>query len=170
MLKFKQYQYQTDACNALVRCFAGQSKWERKDIVSRTKVYSVHYLVLLTFVWWREWKIINHIDWDKLNNNINNLEYCTYSYNNWHTCNILNKKTKNIIVWEWKNCHNSKQIFVYLNWEYMWEFWWCWEISRKFDLQKWSIHRSMKKQRPLFWYKFILWWEKWKSTIVYKNK
>lgn len=36
MLKFKQYQYQTDACNALIRCFAGQSKWERKDIVSRT--------------------------------------------------------------------------------------------------------------------------------------
>lgn len=36
MLKFKQYQYQTDACDAVIRCFTGQQKGQRKEIVSRT--------------------------------------------------------------------------------------------------------------------------------------
>ena len=34
-LKFKQHQYQTDATNAVVNIFSGQTKWHRKDIVSR---------------------------------------------------------------------------------------------------------------------------------------
>ncbi len=34
-LKFKQQQYQTDATNAVVNIFAGQTKWYRKDIVGR---------------------------------------------------------------------------------------------------------------------------------------
>lgn len=34
-LKFKQQQYQTDATNAVVWCFLGQTKWYRKDIWDR---------------------------------------------------------------------------------------------------------------------------------------
>jgi type III restriction enzyme len=34
-LKFKQQQYQTDATNAVVNCFIGQTKWFRKDIMDR---------------------------------------------------------------------------------------------------------------------------------------
>lgn len=34
-LKFKQQQYQTDATNAVVNCFYGQSKWIRKNIYDR---------------------------------------------------------------------------------------------------------------------------------------
>jgi len=34
-LKFKQHQYQTDATNAVVNIFSGQTKWYRKDIVGR---------------------------------------------------------------------------------------------------------------------------------------
>ena len=34
-LKFKQHQYQTDATNAVVDIFSGQTKWLRKDIVGR---------------------------------------------------------------------------------------------------------------------------------------
>ena len=33
--KFKQQQYQADATNAVVRCFAGQKKGHRKDMVDR---------------------------------------------------------------------------------------------------------------------------------------
>ena len=33
---------------------------------------------------------INHIDGDKANNDIDNLEYCSCEYNNWHFRNILN--------------------------------------------------------------------------------
>ena len=37
-LKFKQQQYQIDATDSLVRCFLGQTKWQRKDIVGRRTI------------------------------------------------------------------------------------------------------------------------------------
>jgi type III restriction enzyme len=39
-LIFKQQQYQTDATNAIVRTFAGQTKGERKEIASRTGLFA----------------------------------------------------------------------------------------------------------------------------------
>lgn len=134
---------------------------------NKWKHYSVHSLVLLSFIWERNWRIINHIDWNRLNNNINNLEYCTYSYNNWHTSNILWKKPKNIIVWKGKMCHNSRQIFVYKEWEFLWEYRWTWEIARKFNLNSSSVCRSMHKWKHLYWYRFVIWDEKWESKIVF---
>ena len=35
-LKFKQQQYQYDATMAVVNCFIGQSKGERKELIGRT--------------------------------------------------------------------------------------------------------------------------------------
>ena len=37
-LKFKQQQYQTDATDAVVNCFVGQTKGLRKDIADRRTV------------------------------------------------------------------------------------------------------------------------------------
>lgn len=37
-LKFKEQQYQIDATESLVRCFAGQTKGYRKETVGRTTV------------------------------------------------------------------------------------------------------------------------------------
>lgn len=34
-------------------------------------------------------KCINHIDGDKSNNSLDNLEWCSYAYNNWHRYNRL---------------------------------------------------------------------------------
>ena len=39
-LKFKQQQYQADATDAVVRCFAGQTKGKRKEIVGRTGLFA----------------------------------------------------------------------------------------------------------------------------------
>ena len=49
------------------------------------KTIKVHKLVALLFIWERTpWLQINHIDWNKQNNNVSNLEYCTASYNTSH--------------------------------------------------------------------------------------
>lgn len=51
----------------------------------RAQNKTVHRLVALAFIPNPKNKpCINHIDGDKLNNNINNLEWCTYSENNLH--------------------------------------------------------------------------------------
>ena len=38
-LKFKQQQYQRDATMAVVNCFGGQNKGERKEIIGRTRLF-----------------------------------------------------------------------------------------------------------------------------------
>ena len=57
-----------------------------------SKMYTVHRLVLSTFnpIDGMDELLVNHKDEDKTNNNLNNLEWCTYSYNN--TYNDRHKK------------------------------------------------------------------------------
>lgn len=46
------------------------------------KKYSVHRLIATTFLEQEKGKnIVNHIDGNKLNNNVNNLEWCDYKHN-----------------------------------------------------------------------------------------
>lgn len=52
------------------------------------KVFKIHRAVAETFIPNKEYKpTINHIDGNKLNNNINNLEWATYSENTIHAVN-----------------------------------------------------------------------------------
>ncbi|KKP97229.1 MAG: HNH endonuclease family protein [Candidatus Moranbacteria bacterium GW2011_GWD2_36_12] len=54
----------------------------------KRKEYLVHRLVALTFLRKKKNRtIVNHKDCDKKNNNVNNLEFCTYSENAIHAYN-----------------------------------------------------------------------------------
>jgi len=50
--------------------------WKRKKL-------TVHRLVMLVFIWESNLQV-NHIDWDKSNNHLSNLEYCTAKENTNH--------------------------------------------------------------------------------------
>ena len=53
------------------------------------KNWKVHRLVISSFIWLLEWYEINHKDWNKQNNNLENLEQITKSENHIHKFRIL---------------------------------------------------------------------------------
>lgn len=63
------------------------------------KTLKVHRIVLKEFVWQSELQC-NHIDWDKTNNNIDNLEYVTNSENQKHKYSVLGHicKTRKSVI------------------------------------------------------------------------
>ena len=65
-------------------------------ITIRKKSYKIHRLVAENFLPKIDGKpVVNHIDGDKLNNNVNNLEWCTQSENVQHAWNNgLNNRTR----------------------------------------------------------------------------
>ena len=63
-----------------------------KDESGVWKRVKVHVAVMLTFVGPRpEGLVINHIDGDKTNNALDNLEYCTQLANEHHSLTVLGK-------------------------------------------------------------------------------
>ena len=66
-----------------------------------TKSFSIHRLVALHFITNPENKPqVNHIDKNRSNNNVNNLEWCTSLENNLHKCATLDQTTnQNLKIW-----------------------------------------------------------------------
>ena len=63
----------------------------------KRKMRSVHILVAKTFLKQRcKTDIVNHKDGNKQNNNLENLEWISYSENNKHSYNTLNRKIARI--------------------------------------------------------------------------
>ncbi len=88
------------------------------------KTKTVHRIILSTFKWDSLYEC-NHIDWNKSNNNIDNLEWCTHSENIIHRKEKLWYKslfeTNHPFVWlKWGDCPNSKKINQYtIDWKYI---------------------------------------------------
>lgn len=82
-------------------------------------------------------KYINHIDSNKLNNSLDNLEWCTNSYNvlhGWHSGNRIHK--------------NNTQVVVYKNEEYIGTYKSIRECGKVLNLDRHKIARILKGELP----------------------
>lgn len=104
------------------------TKWYKVVILSKNNkknIFRVHRLLATHFLETVEWKtLINHKDWNKLNNNLSNLEWCTYSENNIHAVNVLHKANYNRMKWvammdlDWNVIKEFKSMSE--AWKYLW--------------------------------------------------
>jgi hypothetical protein len=107
----------------------------------KTKTRLIHHLVWEAFIW-KKWKlVINHIDWDKLNNRIDNLEYCTHSQNTKHAYDtwLIDKKKisgkNSYLYWMyWKLHHRSRSVCQYTK---EGEFIEIWDSIRSVQREMW---------------------------------
>ena len=86
------------------------------QVTLKWKSVRIHRLVAKYFIWDIEWKIINHIDWNKLNNHFSNLEIWTHLDNMKHAKenNLMCKWKSHYLFWKVKdNHHCSKKVWVY---------------------------------------------------------
>lgn len=127
----------------------------------KVKIYSVHRLILLTFKWPSKLDV-NHINWDKSDNRLENLEYCTKSENMKHTFIYLWNVPHN--KWKfWKNNHSSKKVNQYTkNWKFIKTWYSLSDISRELWINIWSITNCCK------WHKNYshAWWFIFKYHIT----
>lgn len=75
----------------ILATFITKEGYETVDI-ARQKKFLVHRLVAQAFIPNPENKpCVNHLDGDKTNNHVSNLEWCTYQENERHSFNVLGK-------------------------------------------------------------------------------
>lgn len=141
--------------------------WYVYVLLAKNKIHKnckVHRLVLLAFKW-KSNLPINHLDWVKWNNNLENIEYCTQQENIQHSINILwNIKwqfwtwvhQKSYMIWHtWEKSHLKKNAYRtnILNWlEEM--FHWTHEAARILLISQTQISRLCRSKLQYKWYKY----------------
>jgi len=82
---FKSLNYKRTWKEKILKCY---DNWKWYKYISIWKKYYIHRLVALVFIWESNLEI-NHIDWNKSNNKLKNLEWVTKSENNLHKYRTL---------------------------------------------------------------------------------
>ena len=111
---------------------------------NKTKSFYIHRLVATAFIKNKENKpIINHIDGNKLNNSVNNLEWCTYAENNQHAYKYKLKIPKILLGEESPHHKLNKQDIKYIrsHWNYNTK-----ELAKKFNISTTHVRRIVKNE------------------------
>lgn len=126
--------------------------WLNKDW--KSKQYLVHRLIAQAFIPNPENKpYINHIDWIRSNNKLDNIEWCTSRENNIHRYNVLLCKKAN--VWKFWALHKqSKKVNQYdLQWNFIKEWWWLRDVQRNMWIKyQWISMCCIWKYKQSWWF------------------
>lgn len=120
------------------------------------KSFLVHRLVAILFIPNSDDKLqINHKNWIKSDNRVENLEYCTASENMKHSFLELWRKANAPMKWKFgKDNHLSKKVDMYSK-EHQFIKTWSWirEISRHFGISAWNFSQCcLWKRKSAAWF------------------
>ncbi len=119
---------------------------------NKNMYFKVHRLVAFAFIENPDnKKFVNHIDWDKLNNSVNNLEWVTSSENMFHSYRVLWRKPPHLLrVWCLNNL--SKSILQYTkDWEFIKEWDWITNTAKILWISQWNISSCLLLYRKTAW-------------------
>jgi len=124
------------------------------------KVIKIHRLVAQEFIGKSDLQV-NHIDWDRKNNDVKNLEWCTSKENINHAFKYLWRKSN----MQWKKWIDNPNSIKILQKDKQWTFVRLWDSMSDVYRELWidisSIVNTVKwNRKSAWWYKreyFIIW-------------